>query len=97
MFSETLELDVLEPVGVAFQMLGTSLAFIALMGAVAYGVYRMCHILLVSWQMSHIERYSILELIFIIFKCKAGAGIAANFWGMAVWEPVSDKQSHFYF
>ena len=41
MFSETLELDVLEPVGVAFQMLGTSLAFIALMGVVAYGVYRL--------------------------------------------------------
>ena len=36
-----MELEVLEPVGVAMQMIGTSLAFIALMGAAAYGLYRL--------------------------------------------------------
>ena len=40
-FLEHLELEILEPVGVALQLLGTSLIFIALMGAAAYGVYRL--------------------------------------------------------
>ena len=39
--SELTELDVLEPVGVAMQMIGMTLAFIALMGAASYGIYRL--------------------------------------------------------
>ena len=40
-FSETLELDVLEPVGIDMEMIGTSLAFIFLAGAASYGLYKL--------------------------------------------------------
>ena len=39
--SELTELEVLESVGVAMQMIGTTLAFIGLLGAASYGIYRL--------------------------------------------------------
>ena len=62
LFSEPLNLDLLEPVDTAFQMIGSTMAFLSLVGIGVYGCYQL-------WMVSEIVNIDNSDILSLFLTC----------------------------